>query len=142
VTGRRVIVESKQGNVAARKMLAEAAWSAKTAPGAFRAFFVRVQKARWAPAADREKTCSYGLARPDWPDRVRICDQRSRDEASQAALALREYGKAGPGRDYWIEEIRHARWITWREQKELTSQMVAAWKEKPPHCSRTNTAGG
>ena len=42
---------SKQGNVAARRMLVEAAWSAKLAPGPLRAFFHRVQKARGAPAA-------------------------------------------------------------------------------------------
>ena len=42
---------SKQGNTAARKMLVEAAWSAKTAPGPLRAFFVRVHKKRGAQAA-------------------------------------------------------------------------------------------
>jgi hypothetical protein len=34
-----------------RKMLVEAAWSAKTAPGPLRAFFERVQRNRGAPAA-------------------------------------------------------------------------------------------
>ena len=42
---------SKQGNGDARKMLVEAAWSAKTAPGPLRAFFVRIQKKRGAAAA-------------------------------------------------------------------------------------------
>lgn len=42
---------SKQGNGDARRMLVEAAWSAKTAPGPLRAFFNRVQKKRGAPAA-------------------------------------------------------------------------------------------
>jgi len=42
---------SKQGNTHARKMLVEAAWSAKTAPGPLRAFFQRVQRNRGAPAA-------------------------------------------------------------------------------------------
>lgn len=42
---------SKQGNAAARRMLVEAAWSAKTAPGPLRAFFVRVQKKSGAGAA-------------------------------------------------------------------------------------------
>ena len=41
---------SKQGNADARKMLVEAAWSAKTAPGPRRAFFNRVQKKRGAGA--------------------------------------------------------------------------------------------
>jgi len=35
---------SKQGNRDARKMLVEAAWSAKTAPGPLRAFFNRIQR--------------------------------------------------------------------------------------------------
>lgn len=35
---------SKQGNTHARKMLVEAAWSAKTAPGPLRAFFTRVPR--------------------------------------------------------------------------------------------------
>ena len=42
---------SKQGNTHARKMLVEAAWSAKTAPGPLRAFFARIQHNRGAPAA-------------------------------------------------------------------------------------------
>jgi transposase len=42
---------SKQGNRDARKMLVEAAWSAKTSPGPLRAFFIRVQNKRGAAAA-------------------------------------------------------------------------------------------
>jgi transposase len=42
---------SKQGNGDARKMLVEAAWSAKTAPGPLRAFFVRIHNKRGAAAA-------------------------------------------------------------------------------------------
>jgi transposase len=42
---------SKQGNTATRKMLLEAAWSAKIAPGPLRAFFVRIHKKRGAQTA-------------------------------------------------------------------------------------------
>ena len=42
---------TKQGNTHARKMLVEAAWSAKLAPGPLRAFFERVRRTRGAPAA-------------------------------------------------------------------------------------------
>ena len=45
---------SKQGNTHARKMLVEAAWSAKTAPGPLRAFFGRVQRNR-APPRQRSR---------------------------------------------------------------------------------------
>lgn len=42
---------TKQGNSDARRILVEAAWSAKLAPGPLRAFFTRVQNKRGAPAA-------------------------------------------------------------------------------------------
>ena len=42
---------SKQGYGDVRKMLVEAAWSAKTAPGPLRAFFNRIQKKRGGGAA-------------------------------------------------------------------------------------------
>ena len=42
---------SKQGNGDVRKMLVEAAWSAKTAPGPLRAFFNRIQKKSGSGAA-------------------------------------------------------------------------------------------
>ena len=48
------------------------------------------------------------------------------------AGAPRAYGKPGPGRDYWIKEIREreARYIESAER--AYERMVAAWKEKPP----------
>ena len=129
---------SKQGNVDARKMLVEAAWSAKTAPGPLRAFFNRVQKKRGASAAavaTARKLAvmiwhvlssgkEYAYARPAFT-------AMKLRKVELAAGAPRAYGKAGPGRDYWIKEIREreAGYVARAEQ--AYERMVAAWKEKP-----------
>ena len=103
---------SKQGNTHGRKMLVEAAWSAKTAPGPLRAFFERVQRNRGAPAAAvatarklavmiwhvLTEGTEYAYARPAFT-------AMKLRKAALKAGAPREYGKAGPGRDYWIKEI-------------------------------------
>jgi transposase len=130
---------SKQGNTAARKMLVEAAWSAKTAPGPLRAFFVRVHKKRGAQAAavatarklavmiwhvlaaDKE----YVFARPAFTA------MKLRKVALKAG-APREYRKAGPGRDYWIKEIRQREMDYVERAERAYERMVAAWKERPP----------
>ncbi|MEY9104512.1 transposase [Bradyrhizobium yuanmingense] len=51
---------SKQGNRDARKMLVEAAWSAKSAPGPLRAFFNRTQKKHggWGSQPSRRRASS------------------------------------------------------------------------------------
>jgi transposase len=130
---------SKQGNTDARKMLVEAAWSAKTAPGPLRAFFVRVHKRRGAQAAavatarklavmiwhvlSGEK--DYAFARPAFTA------MKLRKVALKAG-APREYGKAGPGRDYWIKEIRHREMEYVERAERAYERMVKAWKEQPP----------
>jgi transposase len=129
---------SKQGNGDARKMLVEAAWSAKTAPGPLRAFFVRIQNKRGAAAAavatarklavmiwhvlsgDEE----YTFARPAFTA------MKFRKLALKAG-APREYGKAGPGRDYWIKEIRHKEMNYVERAERAYEKMVEAWSEKP-----------
>ena len=45
------------------------------------------------------------------------------------AGAPREYGKAGPGRDYWIKEIRHRERDYVERAERAYERMVAAWKE-------------
>jgi transposase len=130
---------SKQGNGAARRMLVEAAWSAKAAPGPLRAFFARVQKKRGSGAAavaTARKLAvmiwhvltsgqEYAFARPAFTA------MKLRKVALKAG-APREYGKAGPGRDYWVAEIRH-REVDYVERAERAyERMVAAWREKPP----------
>ena len=51
---------------------------------------------------------------------------------SKAALKAerpREHGKAGPGRDYWIKEIREREADDVRRAEQAYERMVAAWKE-------------
>ena len=129
---------SKQGNSAARKMLVEAAWSAKTAPGPLRAFFKRVQAKRGAPAAavaTARKLAvmiwhlltgnkEYAFARPAFTA------MKLRKVALKAG-APREYGKAGPGRDYWITEIRRKEMEYVERAEQAYERMVAAWRQRP-----------
>jgi transposase len=129
---------SKQGNRDARKMLVEAAWSAKTAPGPLRAFFIRVQNKRGASAAavaTARKLAvmiwhilsgdgEYTFARPAFTA------MKLRKVALKAG-APREYGKAGPGRDYWIKEIRQKEMDYVERAERAYERMVAAWQEKP-----------
>ena len=129
---------SKQGNAHARKMLVEAAWSAKLAPGPLRAFFERVRRTRGAAAAavatarklaviiwhvlTEEK--EYAFARPAFTA------MKLRKTALKAG-APREYGKAGPGHDYWIKEIRERENEYVARAEEAYERMVAAWTAKP-----------
>ncbi len=129
---------SKQGNGDARKMLVEAAWSAKTAPGPLRAFFVRVQSKRGAAAAAVATArklavmiwhvlsgeAEYTFARPAFTA------MKLRKVALKAG-APREYGKAGPGRDYWIKEIRHKEMDYVERAERAYERMVEAWRDKP-----------
>jgi transposase len=128
---------SKQGNAHARKMLVEAAWSAKTAPGPLRAFFQRVQRSRGAPAA--AVATARKLAVMIWHvltdgnayARPAFTAMKLRKAALKAG-APRAYGRAGPGRDYWIKEIREREADYVRRAEQAYERMVAAWKEKPP----------
>ena len=129
---------SKQGNAHARKMLVEAAWSAKTAPGPLRAFFTRVQRTRGAPAAAVATArklavmiwhvltdgTEYAYARPAFT-------AMKLRKAALKAGAPREYGRAGPGHDYWIKEIRQRESDYVARAERAYEQMVAAWREKP-----------
>jgi len=47
------------------------------------------------------------------------------------AGAPRAYGKAGPGRDYWIKEIREREAGYVARVEQAYERMVAAWEEKP-----------
>lgn len=129
---------SKQGNGDARKMLVEAAWSAKTAPGPLRAFFNRMQKKHGAAAAavaTARKLAvmiwhiltsgkEYAYARPAFTA------MKLRKVALKAG-APRAYGKAGPGRDYWIKEIREREASYVARVERAYERMVTAWKETP-----------
>ncbi|WP_404655839.1 IS110 family transposase [Bradyrhizobium sp. USDA 336] len=129
---------SKQGNRDARKMLVEAAWSAKTAPGPLRAFFNRIQRKHGpgvAAVATARKLAvmiwhilttgkDYAYARPAFTA------MKLRKVALKAG-APRAYGKAGPGRDYWIKELREREAGYVARVEQTYERMVAAWKEKP-----------
>ena len=130
---------SKQGNTHARKMLVEAAWSAKTAPGPLKAFFQRVQRNRGAPAAAvataRKLAVMIWHVLTDGTEYVYARPAFTAMKLRKAALkagAPREYGKAGPGRDYWIKEIREREADYVRRAEQAYERMVAAWKERPP----------
>lgn len=129
---------SKQGNAYVRKMLVEAAWSAQAAPGPLRAFFARISSKRGAAAAivatARKlavliwhvlfKGQDYAFARPAFHA------MKLRKVALKAG-APREYGKAGPGRDYWIKEIRHREMEYVKRAEDAYAKMVEAWRQVP-----------
>ena len=134
---------TKQGNRDARRMLVEAAWSTKLAPGPLRAFFTRVQNKRGAPAAavaTARKLAvmiwhilaseqDYVYARPSFTAmKLRKVELK--------AGAPRAYGKAGTGHDYWIKEIRDREAEYVERAERAYERMVAAWKEKPPQKAR------
>jgi len=140
---------SKQGNTHARKMLVEAAWSAKTAPGPLRAFFERVQRSRGAPAAAvataRKLAVMIWHVLTDGTEYAYARPAFTAMKLRKAALkggAPREYGKAGPGRDYWIKEIREREADYVRRAEQAYERMVAAWKEKPPKAPAATAAPG
>jgi transposase len=128
---------SKQGNTHARKMLVEGAWSARLAPGPLRAFFERVRRTRGAPAAAVATArklavmiwhvltdgTEYAYARPAFT-------AMKLRKAALKAGAPREYGKAGPGHDYWIKEIRERENDYVARAEQAYEHMVAAWKTK------------
>ncbi len=130
---------SKQGNAGVRKVLVQAAWSARTAPGPLRAFFARISAKRGAAAAivatarkltvliwrvlTKDEDCAY--ARPA------LQAMKLRKVALEAG-APREYGKAEPGRDYGIKEIRHREMDCVKPAEDAYARMVAAWRDLPP----------
>ena len=67
----------------------------------------------------------YAYARPAFT-------AMKKGKAALKAGAPREYGKAGPGRDYWIKEIREREADYVRRAEQAYERLVAAWKEKPP----------
>lgn len=122
-------------------MLVEAAWSAKTAPGPLRAFFNRIQKKNGGGTAAVAKARKlavmiwhilssgkeYAYARPAFTA------MKLRKVALQAG-APRAYGKAGPGRDYWIKELREREAGYVASVGKAYKRMVSAWTVKPKKC--------
>lgn len=131
---------SKQGNVNARTMLIEAAWSASSVPGPLRAFFLRIKDRKGAAVAAvatarkianliwhlLTKDAPYQWARPAFVAmKMRKLELR--------AGAPKAHGRAGPGRDYWIKELRHREMELVSNAEAAYAKMVEAWREKPPN---------
>lgn len=130
---------SKQGNANARSMLIEAAWSASSVPGPLRAFFRRVKAKKGvnvAAVATARKiaTLIWHLLtkdRPyDWARPAFVAMKMRRLELRTGVP--REHGKAGPGRDYWIKELRHREMQLVANAEAAYERTVAHWKDKPP----------
>lgn len=130
---------SKQGNVTARTMLIEAAWGAASVPGPLRAFFLRIKDRKGANVAAvatarkianliwhlLTKDAPYQWARPSFVAmKMRKLELR--------AGAPKAHGKAGPGRDYWIKELRHREMELVANAEAAYARMVEVWREKPP----------
>lgn len=129
---------TKCGNSIARHMLVEAAWSASKTPGPLRAFFRRVQAKSGAAVAAvatarkmatliwhmLTKQTDYAWARPAF-----VAMKLRKLELK--AGAARAHGKAGPGHDYWIKEIRHREMELVARVEEAYARSVAHWTEKP-----------
>jgi hypothetical protein len=75
----------------------------------------------------------YAYARPDFT----VMKLR---KAKLKAGAAREYGKAGPGRDYWIKEIREREAGYVKRAEQAYERMVAARKERPVKSKALATA--
>jgi len=130
---------SKQENAVARTMLVEAAWSAASVPGPLRAFFLRIKDRKGlnvAAVATARKIASliwqlltkeepYRWARPAFVAmKMRKLELR--------AGAVRAHGPAGPGRDYWIKEIRHREMELVAQAEAAYAAMLEAWRDRPP----------
>jgi transposase len=130
---------SKQGNATARTMLIEAAWGAASVPGPLRAFFLRIKDRKGANVAAvatarkianliwhlLTKNAPYQWARPAFVAmKMRKLELR--------AGAPKAHGKVGPGRDYWIKELRHREMELVANAEAAYARMVEAWREKPP----------
>ena len=129
---------SRHGNAQARSMLVEAAWSASKAPGPLRSFFHRVRQKRGngiaAVATARKiavlvwhlltKNEPYAYSRPAF-----IAMKMRKLEL--LAGADRAHGKAGPGRDYWITELRHREMALVEQVEVAYTRMVEGWTSKP-----------
>ena len=139
---------SKQGNATARTMLIEAAWGAASVSGPLRAFFLRVKDrkgANVAAVATARKIANliwhlltkeepYQWARPAFVAmKMRKLELR--------AGAPKAHGKAGPGRDYWIKELRHREMELVANAEAAYAKMVEAWRDRPPKPKETSKKG-
>lgn len=131
---------TKQGNATARTMLVEAAWSAASVPGPLRAFFLRVKDRKGAnvaavATAPKIAVLIWHLLRKEEPyrwARPAFVGMKMRKLALRAGAPKQHGNKPGPGRDYWIKEIRHREMELVANAEASYARMVEAWKDKPP----------
>lgn len=130
---------SKQGNAIARTMLIEAAWSAASVLGPLRAFFLRIKDRKGlnvAAVATARKIANliWQLLTKETPcrwARPAFVAMKMRKLELRAGAA-RAHGPAGPGRDYWIKEIRHREMELVAQAEAAYAAMVEAWRDRPP----------
>jgi len=130
---------TKQGNTIARSMLVEAAWSAASVPGPLRAFFIRIKDKKGVTAAAvatarKIAVLIWHLLTKDEPyrwTRPAFVAMKMRKLELKAG-ARKAHGKAGPGRDYWIKEIRHREMELVAQAESAYAKMVAAWQPNRP----------
>ena len=134
---------SKHGNATARTMLIEAAWVAASVPGPLRAFFLRVKAKKGmnvAAVATARKIAVliWHLLTKDKPyewARPAFVAMKMRKLELKAG-APRAYGKAGPGRDYWIKEIRHRELELVGYAEAAYAKMAENWQPRPPTAAK------
>ena len=131
---------TKQGNATARTMLVEAAWGAASVPGPLRAFFLRIKDRKGRQCCGGchcAQNCNPDLASPHQGRPLPVGTSGILSAMKMRKLELRAgapkaYGKAGPGRDYWIKELRHREMELVANAEASYAKMVEAWREKPP----------
>jgi transposase len=130
---------TKQGNATARTMLVEAAWSAASVPGPLRAFFLRIKDRKGAnvaavATARKIATLIWTLLAKEEPyrwARPAFVAMKMRKLELRAGAPKQHGNKPGPGRDYWIKEIRHREMELVANAEASYARMVEAWRDKP-----------
>lgn len=112
---------------------------AASVPGPLRAFFLRIKDRKGVNAAAvatarkiagliwqlLTKEAPYRWARPAFVAmKMRKLEPR--------AGAPKAHGAAGPGRDYWMKELRHREMDLVAQAEAAYAAMVKAWKGRPP----------
>ena len=131
---------TKQGNATARTMLVEAAWSAAGVPGPLRSFFLRIKDRKGAnvaavATARKIATLIWTLLAKEEPyrwARPAFVAMKMRKLELRAGATKQHGNKPGPGRDYWIKEIRHREMELVANAEASYASMVEAWRDKPP----------
>ena len=130
---------TKQGNATARTMLVEAAWSAASVPGPLRAFFLRIKDRKGAnvaavATARKIATLIWTLLAKEEPyrwARPAFVAMKMRKLELRAGAPKQHGNKPGPGRDYWIKEIRHREMELVANAEASYARMVEVWRDKP-----------